>query len=301
MRTIPIRKGNRNKKRSQYNRRFHRKPLSARAFGEQLARRLGQPVVVQNLPGASGAIAARKVLRAPADGHTLLVGVTSDLISTPLLAPDAGYSHRSFTPVAKLGGSPMVLAARARAEAGWPALLERARRAPGSVSIGLGGRTGLAAFAAASLMRQAHAEFLLVPYQGAAPALAGLLAGQVDLALLPLSSVLGHAQGGRVVLVVLLSGKRFPLVPDVPTLAEAGLEGASDIEIWAVLVGPPGLPARVVETLNASVRSVLEDGAFTQRRLALGERPATPMGPADVGAFLDAEHIRLRTLLPGSN
>jgi tripartite-type tricarboxylate transporter receptor subunit TctC len=269
----------------------------ARAFGMQLSRRLGQAVVVHNSPGASGAIAARKVLRAPPDGYTLLVGVTSELIITPLIMPAAGYSYRNFTPVSKLGGSPMALAIRARSDApGLPALLDRARREPGRVSIAVGGSTGLGAFAAASLMKQARVRFTQVPYQGASPALVGLLGGQVDLAMLPLSSALAHVRSGDITIVALMSGQRMGFAPALPTMAEAGLEGVPDIEIWAALVGPPGLPTHIVNALNAAVTAILRDEAFAKRRSAEGERLSIPMSPGAVEAFLHAENERYDAL-----
>lgn len=264
--------------------------LMARAFAVELSRRLAQPVVVENAPGASGAIAARKVLRARADGHTLLVGVTSDLVTTALAA-DAGYTHHDFTAIAKLGGSPMALVAKAR---GLPLgrLIERARKTPCSVSIGFGGSTGLGAYALADLMDMSGIVFLPVPYQGAAPTVNGLLGGQVDLALLPLSAAWPHARAGRVSLVAVLSRSRVALAQHVPTMAEAGFVRDLDVEIWAVLVGPRGLAPDVVETLNAAVQAILQDRDFVRRRSAMGENAAEPMSAAAVAEFLDAERER---------
>lgn len=271
---------------------------TARAFGEQLTRRLGQPVLVHNVPGASGAIAARQVLRAAPDGYTLLVGITSNLVTTPLSNPSIGYGHTSFTPVAKLVGSPMALAALARPDVpSLPDLLEQARRAPHSLSVGIGGSTGFGTLSAAALMDAANIDLLAVPYQGAAPALMALLGGQVDLALLPLSAMLSQWRDGRIAIVAVLSAKRFPLAATIPTLAEAGVPAAADLEISALLVGPPGLDARVVATLNRAVQSTLADGSFRVARLAQGELPGPPMSPNEVAAFLHAEHERYRMLM----
>jgi tripartite-type tricarboxylate transporter receptor subunit TctC len=271
----------------------------ARAFGEQLTRRLGQPVLVHNVPGASGAIAARQVLRAAPDGYTLLVGVTSNLITTPLINSSAGYAHTSFTPVAKLGGTPMALATGVRsALQPLPRLLEQARQAPHSLSVAIGGSTDLGTLTVAALMEAAHVDLLAVPYQGAAPALTALLAGQVDLAVLPFSAMLAQWRAGRIAIVAVLSAQRYPLAADVPTLAEAGLPAAADVEISALLVGPPGLDANVVETLNRAVQSTLTDNRFRAGRLAQGEFPGPPMSPGEVAAFLQGEHERYRALLP---
>ena len=271
---------------------------TARAFGEQLTRRLGQPVLVHNVPGASGIIAARQVLRAAPDGYTLLVGTTSNLVTAPLSNPSAGYAHTSFAPVAKLVGSPMALAALAGPGLqSLPELIERARSAPRSVSLGIGGSTGFGTLSAAAVMEGAKVDLLTVPYQGAAPALMGLLGGQVDLALLPMSAMLSQWRDGRIAIIGVLSAKRFPLVATIPTMAEAGLPSAADLEISALLVGPPGLDARVVATLNSAVRSALADGSFWAARLAQGELPGPPMSPNEVAAFLQAEHERYRMLM----
>lgn len=268
----------------------------ARAFGEQLARRLRQPVLIHNVPGASGAIAARQVLRAAPDGYTLLVGLTSNLVTTPLTS-SAGYAHTSFTPVAKLGGSPMALAARVQPDPpSLERLFEKARQAPLSLTVGIAGSTGFGSLTAAVLMEATHVDLLAVPYQGAAPALTALLGGEVDLAVLPLSAMLAQWRAGRIVIVAVLSAQRFPLAAEVPNAAEAGLPAAG-MEISALLVGPPGLDTHVVHTLNNAVRSTLQDRNFRAARLAQGEFPGPAMSPAETAAALSAEHERYGAML----
>ena len=110
-------------------------------------------------------------------------------------------------------------------------------------------------------MEVARVDLLRVPYQGAAPALMALLGGQVDLALLPMSAMLSNWRDGRIAIIGVLAAKRFPLAATIPTLAEAGLPHVADLEISALLVGPPGLDIGVVTTLNSAVRSVLADGS----------------------------------------
>lgn len=272
--------------------------MMARAFAQRFGERLGQAVYIENVPGASGAIAARAVLRSSPDGHTLFVGVTSDLITTPLTSENADYDHRRFAAIAKLGGTPLVLVTSPAT--GWTTVdrvIDIARQAPLRHSVALSGSTALSAFAVAQLMATSHAQFLQIPYQGAAPATAALLSHQVDLALLPLSVVYPHAKSGRVVALGLLADTRTPLLPDVPTLGESKRAKGVNVEIWAALLGPRGMPVDVVQSLNGVVRSVLVDRAFVDQRTRLGETPAAPMSAAETTSFIDAEEARYAAMI----
>ncbi|MFT3821483.1 MAG: tripartite tricarboxylate transporter substrate binding protein [Rubrivivax sp.] len=274
--------------------------MMARAFAQRLGERRGQAVYIENVPGGSGAIAARAVLRSPPDGHTLLVGVTSDLITTPLSSATAGYDHRSFAAIAKLGGTPLALATSPAT--GWTSVdqvIEAARKAPLRHSVGLSGSTALSAFAVAQFVAASRAEFLQIPYQGAAPAMVALLSHQVDLAFMPLSVAYPHARSGRVVVLGLLADARTPLLPDVPTLGESKLARGVNVEIWAALLGPRGTPGEVVQSLNDDVREILVDRAFVDQRTQLGESPARPMSVAETASFIDAEADRYAVMIQG--
>jgi tripartite-type tricarboxylate transporter receptor subunit TctC len=263
----------------------------ARAFATQLERRLEQPVVVENIAGASGARAARAAARARPDGYTLMVGATSDLVTTPLVAKDAGYSRRSFTPIALLIRSPMVLLAGAAVDArSVRELLQRAPRHRGGWVMGLSGASGLSAFAVAAIAQDSGARFVTVPYQGAAPAMLALLRAEVDLCVQPLSVALPHVQGEKVKALAVLSAQRVPWLPDVPAWRETGTGRDLAIEIWAALVGPAGLPPQVVGTLDGAVRSIVSDPAFTEQRGRQGESVAQPMPAEQLHAFLEREH-----------
>jgi tripartite-type tricarboxylate transporter receptor subunit TctC len=263
----------------------------ARAFAAQFERRLEQPVVVENIAGASGALAARAVARARPDGYTLMVGATSDLVTTPLVAKDAGYSRRSFTPIAMLIRSPMVLLAGAAVDVrSVRELLRRAPRHRGGWVMGLSGASGLSAFAVAAIAQASDARFVTVPYQGAAPAMLALLRGEVDLSVQPLSVALPHIRSAKVRALAVLSAQRVAWLPDVPAWHETGTGRDLDMEIWAALVGPAGLPPHVVGTLDDAVRGVVGDPAFTEQRARQGESVVQPMPAAELRAFLEHEH-----------
>lgn len=262
----------------------------ARAFASQLERRLKQAVVVENIPGASGARAARTTARARPDGHTLMIGATSDLVTTPLVAKSAGYSHRSFTPIALLIRSPMLLLAGAAVDArSVQDLLQHAPRDRGGWVMGLSGTSGLSAFAVAAITQDSGAKFLAVPYQGAAPAMLALLRGEVDLSVLPLSVALPHVHSAKVRALAVLSAQRVAWLPDVPTWRETSGQDL-DMEIWAALVGPAGLPSHILATLEEAVRGIVGDPAFSEQRTRRGESVARPMPAEELRTFLEREH-----------
>ena len=263
----------------------------ARAFASQLERRFKQPVVVENMAGASGARAARATARARRDGYTLMIGATSDLVTTPLVAKDAGYSHRSFTPISLLIRSPMLLLAGAAVHArSVQDLLQHAPKDRGGWVVALSGASGLSAFAVAAITQASGARFMTVPYQGAAPAMLALLRGEVDLSVLPLSVALPHVRSGKVRALAVLSAQRAPWLPDVPAWRETGSGPDLDIEIWAALVGPAGLPPHVVGTLDEAVRGIVADPAFAAQRARQGEAVVRPMSAEELRAFLEREH-----------
>lgn len=272
----------------------------ARAIADELARRLGQPVVVENIGGASGALGAQRVLRAAPDGHTLLFGTTSDMVVTPIASRNAGYSVRDFTPIAQVGVTPMTLVARPAlgiANAEQLATLARAR--PNGFSVGTTGTASLQAFATVAMQRAAGIDLLGVPYKGGAPLLNDLLAGQLDLGVVTLPAALAQVRAGKLTMLGVLSPTRAASAPDLPTLGESPSFKGVTVEIWAALAGPKDLPAAVVERLSRAVQSILEDRDFTERRAKMGDISVPWRPPAEFGAFLAAEDARYRALATG--
>lgn len=272
----------------------------ARGIAEELARRLKQPVVVENVGGASGSLGAQKVLRAAPDGHTLLFGTTSDMVVTPTVNRSAGYAPRDFTPIALLGVTPMALVARpGLGVSAIDPLVALARSKPGAVSVGTTGTTSFQAFATASLQKAAGIELLAVPYKGGAPLVNDLLGGQIDLAVMTMPAAVAQVRAGKLALVGLLSEQRLPSAPELPTVNEGRSVKGVGMQIWAALAGPPGLPAVVVEVLNATVQDILRDKDFNERRLKAGDLPVPPAPAADFARLLAAEADKYRTLAFG--
>lgn len=272
----------------------------ARSFAEELSRQLGQTLIVENVGGASGAIGAQRVLRAAPDGYTLLFGTTSDMVVTPIANRAAGYTVKDFTPIAKVGVTPMTLLARpdlgiANAEQ----LVARAKQKPNGLSLGTTGSASLQAFAAVAIQHAAGIDLLGVPFKGGAPLLNDLLAGQLDLGLVTLPAALSQVRSGKLTMLGVLSEQRASMAPDLPTLGETPVFKGVTVEIWAAIAGPKGLPPAVTERLSKAVKTVLEDRAFVERRAKLGDMAVPFQTPAEFGAFLAAEDARYRSLATG--
>lgn len=272
----------------------------ARSFAEEMAKRLKQPVIVENVGGASGALGAQKVLRAQPDGHTLLFGTTSDMVVTPIANRGAGYAPRDFTPIALVGLTPMALVARNNlGVSSVDQLVALAKSRPGGVSVGTTGATSFQAFATMALQKAAGIDLLAVPYKGGAPLATDLLGGQIDLAVMAMPGAMPHVRAGRLTLLGLLLDQRLPTAPEVNTVNEGSLVKGVSMQIWAGIAGPAGLPAGIVDRLNATVREILTDKDFNERRIRNGDIPVTPVSAAEFGQFLAAETEKFRTLAAG--
>lgn len=272
----------------------------ARGIAEEMSKRLGQQVVVENTAGASGAIGAQRVLRAAPDGYTLLFGTTSDLVVTPVANRSAGYAPKDFTPIALVGVTPMALVARpGLGVTDVDQLIAMARAKPGGITVGTTGLTSFQAFATVALQRAAGIDLLAVPYKGGAPLLTDLLGGQVDLAVMALPGAMPHVRSGKLALLGLLIEQRLPSSSDLPTINEGRTVKGVSMQIWAGLAGPSGMPGPVAERLNGVVREILLDKAFNEARIRKGDQPVAPMTTAEFGRFLAAETDKYRTLATG--
>jgi tripartite-type tricarboxylate transporter receptor subunit TctC len=272
----------------------------ARGMAEELTKRLGQTVIVENVGGASGALGAQRVLRSSPDGYTLLFGTTSDMVVTPIANRAAGYSVRDFTPIAKVGVTPMTILARpGLGVANMDQMVALARQKPNGLSVGTTGSASLQAFATVALQRAAGIDLLGVPYKGGAPLLNDLLGGQLDLGVITLPAALAQVRSGKVTMLGVLSDKRHASAPDLPTVNESQSVKGVVVEIWAALAGPANLPTAVTERLSRAVQAVLTDKEFTDRRAKMGDMAVPYQTPAEFAQFLKAEDERYRALATG--
>ena len=276
----------------------------ARIIAEPMARVLGQPVVVENRPGANGTVAVNALKQAPADGHTLLLSGVSQLSFNPHLYPNLPYDAvRDFTYVAPVTDAPFILLASRRSGiASVEALLARARAEPGRLtyaSAGIGNSTHLSM---EMLADRAGLRLTHVPYPGAGQALTSVISGETDAMIIVLGVALGQVRAGAVNALALVAERRIAALPDLPTQAETGID-APIMPGWFGLLGPAGVPEGPVQAVNAAVRAALAEETV-QRRLADSLLVPLPGSPADLLARMrrDSEvwgaFIRARGLKP---
>ena len=245
--------------------------VAARVLAQKLTESLGQSVVVENRPGASGMIAAEATAKAAADGYTLMMGSQTTLAVAPALyrkfAIDAG---RDFAGVAMAGISPLVLVVHPSVPAQSVAdLIALAKARPGTINFGSGGLGTTPHMAGELFAIQAGIKMVHVAYRGEAPAINDLLGGQLHLIFANLSAVIGNVKAGSLRALAVTSAERAAASPDTPTIAETALPGF-DAATWFALVAPTGTPRDVVARLNAEVTRLVDQPDTKQRFADLG-------------------------------
>ncbi|HET7728737.1 MAG TPA: tripartite tricarboxylate transporter substrate binding protein [Usitatibacter sp.] len=237
----------------------------ARIMQPYLTRLWGQPVIVENKPGAAGQIGAESVAGAPADGYTLMMSSTASLTEKNV--------HR-FAPVTLVSASPYVVVANPKVPAAsLRELIDYAKKNPGKLSYGSSG-TGAASHLSAELFKSvAGVDMLHVPYKGTGQAVTDLLAGQIDLMFAPAQTVMPHVQAGKLRAYGVTSARRSPTLPDMPSLVEGGLAGYEAIG-WFGLLAPVATPPAVVAKLSADANKVLAEPEVRQKMLTLGAEPS---------------------------
>jgi tripartite-type tricarboxylate transporter receptor subunit TctC len=255
---------------------------------EQLSQQLGQPIVVENRVGAGSTIGTAAVAKSPPDGYTLLANGSAHTI-TPALYRNLSYEPlRDFVAIVPLGSSPSVLVVSpARGMKRAADLVSAARAQPDALnfsSVGIGTATHLSAerFAASTGSRVVH-----IPFKGGAEAMTEVMAGRVDFFFGPVALVLPQVRDGKLVALAVNSGNRSAALPEVPTLAEAGITDA-DYPIWFGLFAPAGTPREVVDRLSSETLKALQTTKVRERLAALGVDPM-PMSPDEFAAHVARE------------
>ena len=259
----------------------------ARVLGEKMSASLGQPVVVDNMPGASGFLAAQNVARAEPDGYTVLIATNTTHAANQSLFKRLPYDPvADFAPVGKLGTITLALVVNPAVPATTvPELIAYAKDHPGEVTFGSG--TSSSRIAGEMLKSLAGIDLLNVPYKSNPQAITDLLGGQISMVFADIATTLPQAEAGKVKALAVSSPERTRLAPDLPTMREAGVAGY-DLTAWFAAFVPAGTPVEVIDRLNAAFVAALADPTATKTLLDAGIEPATST-PTELAAFVGTE------------
>ncbi len=240
-----------------------------RIFAEELSKELGQPIVVENKPGANATIAANYVARAQPDGYTLFVTTNTSHSAAPWLMKNVSYDPiKDFTPIARGGNLPFILVTNpTRPYKTVKELVDSALSNPGKLAYATGNSTGIVA--GGRLATTTGTEMLHVPYKGTPQALTDLASGEVDFMFTDVTSGMPFVKAGRLNALAVSTAERSALLPDLPSMEEAGVPDF-DINSWNGYFGPAGMDPEIVRTLNAAINKIVNDPANKKRLAELG-------------------------------
>ena len=273
--------------------------ILVRTIGQKLTERWGQPIVVENRPGAGSNIAAAELVKSAPDGYTLMY-MPAALVVNPYLYAKVPYDlAKDFTPVTLLASFPLVLvvhpsvAAKSVAE-----LIALAKAKPGALNFASIGNASPPHLAGETFRMQAGVNIVHVPYKGSGPAQTALLAGEVQLMFDTAVSAVPNIKSGRTRALAVTTAARSPLFPDLPTMAESGLR-EFDLDGWAGLVGPAGMPAEIAQRLQQEIAAILRAPEMAERLASLGA-DARGTTPDEFRRFIAAESAKWRRIVEAS-
>jgi tripartite-type tricarboxylate transporter receptor subunit TctC len=270
-----------------------------RVIGDWLSRKWGQPVVIENKPGAGGSIGAELAAKSDPDGYTLLSAPPPPLVINHNLYPKLGYDPTELVPIAIMGRVPNALVVHPKITAKTvPEFIAHAKANPGKVTSATQGNGTTSHLTSEMFQMMANVKFQHVPYRGSAPALQDLVAGNVDIMFDNLGVSLPLVKGGQLKLIAVASPKRMASLPDVPTIAEtlAGFDSAA----WFGVVAPPKTPAAVVTKINADINEALRQPEI-QKRLADLSAEVVGGTPQATAAYMKEEIERWHNVIKAAN
>jgi len=247
--------------------------ILARAVGQHLAEALGQPVIIDNRPGASGNVGTAQAAKLPADGYNFnMVGISFAV--SPSLGTRPGYDAlRDFAPVSLIAGVNNVLVVHPSLPVkSVKELIALARSKPGELTYASGGRGGAQHLAGELFSSMTHIRMTHVPYRGSASGLVALMSGEVVVGFADMMITLPHIQSGRLRALAVTGGKRAPQLPDLPTMAEAGVKGYA-VTVWFGMLAPAKTPPEIVQRVQTAIARGIQSPALRQRLTAMGAEP----------------------------
>jgi len=268
----------------------------ARIVGQNLSEMWGQPVVIENRPGGNYSVAAQAVARSPADGYTLLVAPDSTFTANPFLFNNLTYKTSEFTPIVVLSrATPMLVINESLGVNSVPELIALAKSKPGALNYGSYGIGTYAHLSMEDFKQRSGADIVHIPYRGAAPALTGLLSGEVSMLLLNLSSIEPHEASGKIRIIASAGETRAAKKPNLPTISEAGLKGFST-SIWFALLGPANMPETLVKKIHADVMKAL-DTPQTRDFFEKNSFERVTLSPAEFGQLIEKDSKHWEALI----
>jgi tripartite-type tricarboxylate transporter receptor subunit TctC len=274
--------------------------IVARTLGQSLATAMGQPVLVDNKPGAGTNIAVKAVIDAPPDGYTLLMAANALAANMALYKPAPFDAERDLAPVALIGRVPVVIAANASAPyASVAQLIAAAKAKPGTLAFASPGNGSTPHLAAELFARSAGVSLQHIPYRGGAQAITDVVGGQVPLLAMNALEVKPHVQSGKLKVLAVLSPQRSAIFPDVPTIAESGFPGF-EASVWYALMAPAATPKPVIVKLHDEVQKALKSSDVAGRMTAVGGE-VTPGSTEMAAALIHSERLRYEKLVREAN
>jgi tripartite-type tricarboxylate transporter receptor subunit TctC len=271
--------------------------ILARALAQKLSEGLAQPVVIDNRPGAGGSIGSEAVAKAAPDGYTLLMAQLGPLAVSPAIYKNLPYDPvKSFAPVSRMAIVPSVLVVNPQVPvASASELIAYARAHPGKLTYGSAGSGSTSHLTTEYFKLATGTDILHVPYKGVGPMLTDLISGQLSMGINGAPAVMSHVISGRLRALAVTGLTRVPSLPQIPTLAESGVEGF-DASGWYGIVAPAGTPREIVMKLNAEIRRIMQT---PELRTRLDNEGATPAAgsPEEFGAFIVSEIARWGAVL----
>jgi tripartite-type tricarboxylate transporter receptor subunit TctC len=276
--------------------------LLGRIIGQRLSEQWGQPVVVENQPGASGGIGTKSFVKAEPDGYTLLMASTGALMAaSAALAPKGHFDvNKFFAPITVVAAPPYLLVVNPKVAANSVAdLIKLASAKPKALSFGSSGIGAASHLSGVLFEKDAQVEMLHVPYKGTGPAVTDLLGGRIDMMFSPSTTVQAFAEAGRLKALATTGAKRSKFFPNVPTVAESGLPGYESTG-WFGLLAPAHTPPEIVAKLNRAVVAIMGEKDIIDRMAKLGAEPQ-PQTPDEFARYINADVAKWSKLVKEQN
>src|SRR5438105_2347197 len=275
--------------------------ILARTIGQRLSESFGQPVIVENKPGANGNVGADLVAKAPADGYTLLLADIGALVISPSVYPALPFDPvKDFAPVTMVAYSPHILVVHPSVPvASLKELVELAKSKPGKLNFAISGVGGAPHLAGVDFAMRTGIDWTYIPYKGGAQAIADVAGGQADVTLNGMLATYPLVQGGKLKLLAVSSAKRMSAIPDVPTIAESGVAGFESGS-WQGVVAPAGTPRDVVGRLNVEILRIV-GAADMRERLGKQGADVRTTTPDEFGSFIRTETAKWAKVVKDAN